>query len=1125
MSRYIGNYLRVPSSEPQQASAPGIWSINEQLNYQRANVWPPARDPYYNQTVLHLSGDVAGTRETNPVTQPRTFLSDASPNNFLLTPNGDVSARPFNPYMGSNYSAYFDGASDYVSLASSSDFTFGTGDFAVEGWIYPVNWSGGAGVFQIGTSLFPASVSNSLAFGPEATPANSFQIYAKNAQHISAGGYLPNRWYHFALTRVSSTTRLFINGSAIITVSADNTNYTASVLGFGAIYGIGNYYTGYISNVRVIKGSSPYNTDFTPPTTPFAPGTANQGLLAFASNRFIDTNTTTAAKALTVNGDTRITNNSPFVEYDTTSGSGYFDGTGDYLSVPASNITDVAAGQAFTFECWFYTTSTAAQTIIKGAANGFLVDFSNTFIGYGKASVIYIINVTTTIVPNQWNHIVVSRNTSNQSRMWLNGTSIGSSNSDNYSFNNVITYIGQDPTALNYMVGYISNLRFVKGTALYDPTSASNITVSTAPLTPVTNTSLLTLQTRAPANNQGIIDSSPNNFVVTRTGNVAQGSFSPFSAGGWSVHSPTNSYLTTPASQNQLTLGTSDFTIEAWAYTTGDSLACVLWSGAAGSRNGMLIAPSTVWIGSGSTWDIADGVNFGTFVANKWNHICFTRTSTVIRGFLNGILGVVINVSAGTTINADQWNIGRWAGFVTFYHQGYISNVRIVKGSVVSLYETSSTTTGTTIFTPTTTELTAISGTTLLTCQSNRFRDNGPNNFTITPNNTPTIQSFSPFAPTQAYVASQLGSSAYFDGSDYLSIASDQRLSWGTGDYTVEAWIYLTTAQSRIMITSGVGNFAFLTNSSRQLIVGRVGTDELIASELVPLNCWVHIAATRASNTTRIFMNGISVATPTSITTNYGQNTTLIGGDPSNNLVGYMSGFRAIKGTALYTSNFIPPTTPLTSVPGTSLLLNFTNSGIVDATAKNVLETVGNAQISKTQSKWGGGSILFDGTADALRIPDDEKENLRFGAGNFTIEFWAWKSANGSMNYDTVISIGSTGSYNGGFSVELSATRGFCFIYDNVVQIQSNFNPNDSTWNHYAVVRDSSTFALYKNGSRLTTATLTPTLGITGTAYVGSGALTDNSFNGYINDLRVTKGFARYTGTTYTMPAAPFPLA
>lgn len=160
--------------------------------------------------------------------------------------------------------------------------------------------------------------------------------------------------------------------------------------------------------------------------------------------------------------------------------------------------------------------------------------------------------------------------------------------------------------------------------------------------------------------------------------------------------------------------------------------------------------------------------------------------------------------------------------------------------------------------------------------------------------------------------------------------------------------------------------------------------------------------------------------------------------------------------------------------------------------------------------------MYFDGTGDALTIPAPQKENLRFGTGDFTIEFWAWKSANGSAAFDTVISVGSDGNYNGGFAVELSSSRGFCFIYDAAVRISSNFNPNDSTWHHYAVVRNGSTFALYRDGVQLTTATLTPTLGITGNALVGAGvSSTQSNFNGYLDDLRVTKGFARYT-TTFT---------
>jgi hypothetical protein len=481
--------------------------------------------------------------------------------------------------------------------------------------------------------------------------------------------------------------------------------------------------------------------------------------------------------------------------------------------------------------------------------------------------------------------------------------------------------------------------------------------------------------------------------------------------------------------------------------------------------------------------------------------------------------------------------------------------LRLVKGTAVY----------TSNFTPSTTPLTAITNTSLLTFQSNRFVDNAATPNTLTPNNGVAITPFSPFAPTSSYSAAAVGGSGYFDGSgDSLSITDNAAFDFGSGAFTVEAWFYRTGGGNRTNQTvysqsaggasSNSALFFGAGNDGVSLYLSTSGsawTNNIETGVAPTLNAWSHVVWQRNGNTLEIYLNGalqtvVSGSAAFSGTIFNSSRDVEIGIQQSTQgpLFGNLCNLRVVKGATVYTGNFTPPTKPLAasgadsagSYPSTtnvntsfassatSLLLNFTNAGVVDATAKNVLETEGNAQISTAQSKWGGGSIKFDGTGDAARIPDDEKENLRFGTGNFTIEFWAWKSANGSMDYDTVISIGSTGSYNGGFSVELSASRGFCFIYDNAIRVQSNFNPNDSTWNHYAVVRDGSTFALYKNGSRLTTATLSTTLGITGTAYVGAGALTDNSFNGYIDDLRVTKGLARYTGTTYTTPTAPFPV-
>jgi hypothetical protein len=638
-------------------------------------------------------------------------------------------------------------------------------------------------------------------------------------------------------------------------------------------------------------------------------------------------------------------------------------------------------------------------------------------------------------------------------------------------------------------------------------------------------------------------------FPITPNGNTTQGTFSPFSQTGWGAYFDGSNDSVSVVSDASWALS-GVFSVEAWVWNGGTQTN---YPGIfATPTNGFVLAFKT----DTSQFGVAQsGVAWTSVLAtpptaNTWTHVAVTRdSSNVMRMFYNGVLKASATVT--TSFAQGALTIGAQSGSGSLL--GYLSNARWIKGSIPTSYQTSSTTIDAAIFTPSTSSLTTSSqGATsgdvkLLALQNNRFIDNSSSPFTLTPNNGVAITPFSPFAPTQSYSAAAVGGSGYFDGNtDYLNgigTAADWAfMSNSTALWSFECWLFVSASTEQGIIdttggsSSNVGVYIAKTTSNTILVditrgVGgtRVATGTTTGA-LTP-NAWNHLLVTYdqslSTQNFKVYINGGSAETfnktanapsgsnPTYSLTVGGYNTT-----STLTWNGYISSLRISN---VVRSSSVP-TTPYSSDANTKLLLNFTNAGVVDATAKNVLETVGNAQISTTQSKWGGGSILFDGTGDAARIPDDEKENLRFGTGNFTIEFWAWKSANGSMDYDTVISIGSTGSYNGGFSVELSASRGFCFISDNAIRVQSNFNPNDSTWNHYAVVRDGSTFALYKNGSRLTTATLSTTLGITGTAYVGSGALTDNSFNGYIDDLRVTKGLARYTGTTYTTPTAPFPV-
>jgi hypothetical protein len=610
------------------------------------------------------------------------------------------------------------------------------------------------------------------------------------------------------------------------------------------------------------------------------------------------------------------------------------------------------------------------------------------------------------------------------------------------------------------------------------------------------------------AQNNTFLDSSTNNFTITRNGNTTQGSFSPFSKpdGRWGNYFDGSGDSLQPPSNTAFNPSGQDITVDFFVYMTGYAAAYnVLFD--VGTNVGDMQCGVT------NTGEIrfqlggAIGSVKAGFTLNTWHYVTCVKSGTDFTIYLDAVAGTTVTRSPNST---TQLTFG--AGVT-----GYLSNFRYIRGSAIV---------------PTsipTSPLTAIANTSLLTCQSNRFVDNSTNNFAITRNGDVKVTPYSPFPITTEYSPSVNGGSGYFDGSgDYLSVASNAAFDLGTGAFTWESWVYVTSSSNTAFIHGISAGFIVNFASSKPVVRLFGVADILTASDTLALNSWNHIAIARSGTTLSMWINGSRSAGGTvTDSSNFGQTGFNIGAinDGTAAYTGYMSSQRLVKGTAVYDptqTTITVPTAPLTAITNTSLLCNFTNAGIYDNTGFNVLETVGNAQIDTTTKQFGTGSLKFDGNGDYLKIPADQKENLRFGTGDFTIEFWAWKSANGVSGFDTVISVASDGNANGGFILELSSTRGFAFIYDAAIRISSNFNPNDSAWHHYALVRNGSTFAMYKDGVQLTTGTLTPTLGVTGNAEIGSAANGQIPFNGYIDDLRITKGVARYT-TTFTPPTAAFP--
>jgi hypothetical protein len=684
------------------------------------------------------------------------------------------------------------------------------------------------------------------------------------------------------------------------------------------------------------------------------------------------------------------------------------------------------------------------------------------------------------------------------------------------------------------------------------------------------------------AQNNTFLDGSTNNFTITRNGNTTQGTFSPFSQTGWGNYFNGSSQYLTWSPTSGTAFGTAAFTVEVWIYlTSAPSTQYII-----DNRNASQLTNWAFAFGLTTSGKLGfyDGVNAyeessaSIAVANQWMHCVTVRdASNNISVYINGTRVATgtsttnISVSSNTSYIGTRYNVANLLG-------GYVSNTRITKGRAVYDPTQSNLTVPTTPLTRTTGGTNPPQGTecSLLTCQSNRFLDsNGVNvpassPLTITATGSPTVAAFSPFNPTASWSAATYGGSGYFDGSgDYLSLASSSALGIGSGDFTIEFWINfnsVTGFQTLFDFRSTQPSSApliYLNNNSRLNYLFNSASPVAFGPNPLVTGAWYHVAWVRSGTTHTMYVNGASQATfsdssgVTSAALNIGAR---LAGGAADYTNAYYTDFRFVKGTAVYTGAFTPPTAPITNAgstsaasypsttnvntsfasSATSLLLNFTNAGIYDATSKNDLETVGNAQISTTQSKWGGSSISFDGTGDYLLPNVATSDMYAFGTGDFTIEFWV--RYNSGLNVDVALYDSRPTSTNGVYPLLFSNPTGKMVYYvSSAARITGTTTLVAGNWYHVALARSGTSTRLFINGSQegstytdsnnYIVGTNRPAIGAAG---IGLGA---DPLNGYIQDLRVTKGYARYvTGTganagqmvfngtnTLALPTAAFP--
>jgi len=187
----------------------------------------------------------------------------------------------------------------------------------------------------------------------------------------------------------------------------------------------------------------------------------------------------------------------------------------------------------------------------------------------------------------------------------------------------------------------------------------------------------------------------------------------------------------------------------------------------------------------------------------------------------------------------------------------------------------------------------------------------------------------------------------------------------------------------------------------------------------------------------------------------------------------------------------------------------------------------GNTVVNTTIFKYGTGSAFFDGSGDYLSVP--YSLDLSFNSSNFTIEGWAnYSSLIG--NFGTLVDFRGSGTVNSSWVIFIDTVSRTLAIYDGptnstVLYTDANVIPTSNIWFHWAIVRDNITTTLYVNGvlsGSVASGTYNPPATSATGIRIGINQAAASTYYGYIDDLRITKGVARYT-SNFTPPQAAFP--
>ena len=653
------------------------------------------------------------------------------------------------------------------------------------------------------------------------------------------------------------------------------------------------------------------------------------------------------------------------------------------------------------------------------------------------------------------------------------------------------------------------------------------------------------------------VDTSTSAHTITENGNVTSTAFSPYHPGGYSVefNSSDASVMVPAATGSEYRLGPdTGWTLEFWVNSIDFSQAQIVYlQRNAQTAQGTIVSIATNGVmtfyqGDANTsgWEVQ--ISCGTITADTWHHVAIVRNGSGSNNFTTYLDGTQQNQATWSGSSVNKQVAGYIGGGNSSYNSDnreFVGFMRDFRYSEEAVYTSS--------FTAPTEPLTVLATTKLLYFNGEPYIADKASVYgdpTVTSNVSTTRVGPYNYYP---YTKAEHGGSVYFDGTtDWLDFNPGADIAFGTGDFTVETWVYHTTTLGAIAIldtrgggTANWGLFRDVSNGGRiQWYNGSSNTYSTGTDKWSAENRWLHIVYCRSGTTGYFFINGKLLNTQTdSVNYSTSSTETTIGARYSQDTIffqGYMSDVRIVKGTAVYTSAFTPPTAPLTEVTNTTLLTCTNKNKFYDASGSTpVLTAYNNITTSTSEVSYTGTSLYAAGRSDYLSF-DGTKAAFNTLPGDFTIELEC-KLTSSTMAYAFLVNLydgGTAGNArirfgDSGFGYHLQFIinngGGASSVYS-VDLVQSDFTTD---FRHIAWTREGGVNRIFVDGTQYNVATGANPSTFSSSSWSESTTIDFNHSQGirigvgsysplgYLQNIRITNGLARYTAA-FTAPTAEF---